>query len=199
LGYLLDGSFKDAECLLKHFDNQMNCTTDNSFIIERSYKLLKDPYMEQSYNISALDKKDGVSFSHYWFYKLEYVLWDLLHFDQDEKWQTFRMTARNSVEHISPQTQKEEDVNTVNEMLNSFGNLALVSGNVNSEYGNNTFKVKREKFKEKLKVDSLKMDIIFNNNTWNDSIANNHQQEMIALFNKYLDKVSTEVSVLKGS
>lgn len=199
LGYLLNEDFKNAEMLLKHFDNQMNCTVDSSLIIERSYKLLKDPLTSRPYDISALEKKYGVRFSHYWFYKLEYILWDLLHLEQDEKWQTFRVTARNSVEHISPQTRKEEDINTVDKMLDAFGNLALVSGSVNSEYGNNTFKVKKEKFKEKLKVDSLKMDLIFNSPIWNDNVASDHQAKMITLFNEYLDKISTEVSVLKGS
>ena len=99
------------------------------------------------------------------------------------------MTAKNSVEHISPRTQKSTDTNTVSgKILDCFGNLALVSRSINSEYSNLPFNEKRQRFKNKNseKLDSLKMDLIYTNEIWNDKLAEQHQEEMIEVVNKYL-------------
>jgi len=64
-----------------------------------------------------------------------------------------------------------------------FGNLALVSRSINSEYGNMPFNEKRERFhnRNKDRVDSLKMALIYGHETWNESLAKQHQDAMIAL------------------
>ena len=59
------------------------------------------------------------------------------------------MRAKNSVEHIEPQTkdgEKNQEIQWTGDYLNSFGNLALVSRERNSEFGNLTFKEKKAKF-----------------------------------------------------
>jgi hypothetical protein len=139
---------------------------------------------------SILDQSMGTYFPHYWFYKLEFVLWDKYQNNKDERWKDFKLTAKNSVEHISPQSQKETDTNKVTaDMLNKFGNLSLVSRSINSEYSNLPYNEKRQRFKNNnsIKLDSLKMALIYEGHeTWNDAIALAHETEMKKVMNEYL-------------
>lgn len=121
------------------------------------------------------------------------MLWYFESLKNDRKdpcWSDFRITAKNSVEHISPQTPDLSDGNRVSkEILDTFDNLALVSRSVNSEYSNRLFSEKREQFRNKNrdKLDSLKMALIYQNENWDDDRVNEHQREMIALIDKYLE------------
>ena len=104
-------------------------------------------------------------------------------------WKEFRFTAKNSVEHISPQTPQkvDEDVVKDHDILNSFGNLSLVSRSINSEYSNMPYLVKRQKFitNNAKKLDSLKMDLIYEHEHWNDDKAIEHQEKMLAYMDEY--------------
>jgi hypothetical protein len=73
-------------------------------------------------------------------------------------------------------------------MLNHFGNLSLVSRSINSEYSNLPFNEKRQRFinNNRIKLDSLKMDLIYCNDSWSDIKAMEHQNEMINITNEYL-------------
>ena len=83
-------------------------------MIERSRDFLDDPWHEETPDCSVLSESKGVGFPHYWFYKLEFVLWLSGENDMSqEQRKTFRITAKNSVEHISPQEPEEVDTNTV--------------------------------------------------------------------------------------
>jgi Protein of unknown function (DUF1524) len=75
-------------------------------------------------------------------------------------------------------------------ILNTFGNLALVSRGVNSEYGNIPFNEKRQRFlnRNASRLDSLKMALIYQNQEWSDEVAADHQQQMIALMSTYLKR-----------
>ena len=84
--------------------------------------------------------------------------------------------------------------------MDSFGNLSLVSRSINSEYSNKPYLEKRARFREKNRttVDSLKMDLIYQHKTWNDSLAKQHQQEMIKYFDSYFSKVEKLAKGIKG-
>ncbi|WP_374951109.1 DUF262 domain-containing protein [Mucilaginibacter sp.] len=132
---------------------------------------------------------NGTGFAHYWFYKLEYVLWFLKRQEHSD-WSNFRLTAKNSVEHVSPQTRLSQDFQFVTEeYLDTFGNLALVTRSINSEFGNKEFNVKRKQFlnkKQEGKLESLKLDIMYRSGRWNDDMCIAHRREMIDLLEQYL-------------
>jgi hypothetical protein len=189
LKYLLDNKGQNSFNYLKHLDNHLLCSIEVESLIVRTRKFLQKFDYSSIYDTSLLKKPEGTSFPHYWFYKLEFVLWNTLKDSKDERWKNFKFTAKNSVEHISPQTQKETDTNTVSEaMLNHFGNLSLVSRSINSEYSNLPFNEKRQRFvnNNRVKLDSLKMDIIYANDTWSDQLAQQHQDQMIQHLETYL-------------
>lgn len=190
LNYLIRNNGQDSYSYLKRLDNYLLCSTDDAPLAVRTRKFLEEPEHRPPLSISILEQNLGTSFPHYWFYKLEFILWHHLAGQKDERWKNFRMTAKNSVEHISPQKQKPTDTNCVTEeTMDSFGNLALVSRSINSEYSNLPYNEKKQRFinNNRFKLDSLKMDLIYNENEqWNDDAAIVHQNKMINLFKEYL-------------
>lgn len=176
---------------LRYLDNHLLCSDDVRPLIERTREFVMESYVKSNLSTRVLEDKLGTGFPHYWFYKLEFVLWYKREdFGKKKRWGSFHMTAKNSVEHIAPQTPQKEEKDRLEEELDGFGNLALVSRSINSEYSNKFFAEKRERFlKKNLKnVDSLKMDLIYQNTHWNDSLAKKHQNEMIKLLNNYLNE-----------
>ena len=178
---------------LRHLDTHLLGSTGEGSLIERTGAFLKNPWTQHTLNHSSeLKETNGVHFRHYWFYKLEFVLW-YLEKKKDEKWRSFRFTAKNSVEHISPQRSVKQDDNPVTEaMLNRFGNLALVSRSLNSEYSNLPFNEKRQRFinNNKSRLDSLKMDMIYSHETWSDDLALQHEDAMIKFFDQYAESIA---------
>lgn len=172
---------------LRHLDNHLlGAVADESLVI-RTRSFMEEPWQKRTLIYQTeLKYANGVSFAHYWFYKLEFVLWFQKTRDT-EKWKKFRFTAKNSVEHISPQNPTDRDYNQVVGMLNHFGNLALVSRSLNSEYGNLPYNEKRQRFqnRNKKRIDSLKMDLIYENVKWGDKQALAHQKAMIECLKKY--------------
>lgn len=192
LSYLLKHPGRDPAAYLRHLDNHLLCGNDARPLVERSAAFLgDDEYAPGLIDIATeLAKPDGVHFPHYWFYKLEFVLWDCNHLGLSAaELGAFRMTAKNSIEHVSPQQAQTYDSNPVSEgVRDSFGNLALVSRSLNSEFSNKTYSEKRSKFLEsnRERIDSLKMAAIYRSQTWGDTEAREHQKEMITLLQSYL-------------
>lgn len=176
---------------LRHLDNHLLGSEADDSLVVRTRAFMENPWHCRSLiHEKELVKPNGVKFAHYWFYKLEFVLW----FQQvrtTEQWKKFRFTAKSSVEHVSPQTPSERDDTRTEKALNHFGNLALVSRSLNSEFGNLPYNEKRQKFlnKNKKRLDSLKMDLIYENDEWNDSKAFEHQDLMIKYLNLYTKSI----------
>lgn len=191
LNFLVNHNGQDGYQYLKKLDNYLFCSEEKDSLIVRTRRFLENERHETGLNTDILTKSLSTAFPHYWFYKLEYILWEKYSpLKNDSRWNEFKISAKNSVEHISPQKPKETDTNKVTgEMLNKFGNLALVSRSINSEYSNLPFNEKRQRFKNnnRIKLDSLKMDLIYSNEVWNDQKAQQHQDEMINIINEYLD------------
>lgn len=213
--YLLENrSLKNIDIIkrLEKLENEL-------FFSEETKSKLKDRTCEINFRDESqwlnnlMDSKSylaeckGTDYPNYIFYKLEYVLWKFRFEICDkykldiEKWKNYRLTAKNSVEHIFPQTIKEENkhINFINEKilaefnqngkmpLDDFGNLVLLSPGMNSEYSNKPYKEKRGQFISKLEVDSLKSDIIFKNEYWDWELVENHRNEMIIYLVKYIN------------
>lgn len=188
LNYLLKNKGKNSYEYLRYLDNNLLSGNQDDSLINRTHQFLVEPYYKTKIDYAILQEPEGVSFAHYWFYKLEFILWFLLKDTKDIRWKDFRFTAKNSVEHISPQTPKKEDTNIVTEnILDTFGNLSLVSRSINSEYSNLPYNEKRQRFANKNAndVDSLKMDLIYSSKNWNDDKAQEHQEEMLNYMDKY--------------
>ncbi|KYG72963.1 DUF262 domain-containing protein [Roseivirga echinicomitans] len=185
---------EEAYQFLKQLDNVLLTSDTNEEVLsERTWACMAE-FPTSSYSLKIFDtnKKLGTGFPHYWFYKLEFVLWhERFILNKAEEWKDYKLNSRNSVEHIGPQNPKDDRDKVCIEQLDDFGNLVLVTRSINSEYGYLSFKEKKAKFenkKEKGGFDSLKSDLIYSNNNWSDEKAANHRNDMIQLLMSYLQK-----------
>ncbi|WP_335924697.1 DUF262 domain-containing protein [Shewanella indica] len=181
---------EDVVALLERIDNQMSLTSETQK--EASFKLASGtspqtiPWEEQAiYLKSSL----GTRFEHYWFQKLEYLLWKNGDKSNDDKLKRYRITSKNSVEHVHPQNE-EYHHELAKSPLNAFGNLVLLSPGENSSYSNQTVAKKKADFDSKPRYDALKLKDIFETYTqsncqWSAIEIDTHQQNMLKLFEKH--------------
>lgn len=145
----------------------------------------------------------GTGIHHYWFYKLEYCLWELWYNNSDLSKELdckrpdilahvgFRMRSINSIEHVSPQSQNNGEISE--ERLDCFGNLALISVNENSTYSDKDPIEKKSIFEVRLKnglIQSLKLAHIFSAfadraEDWNDTAMVKHDNTMVAVLQAF--------------
>jgi hypothetical protein len=147
--------------------------------------------------LNILNESHGTSFHHYWFYKLEYLLWKTWD-NNDNKIKQFRITSKNSIEHVFPQNHEfgNKLENTESDWLNSFGNLGLLSVGENSSYNNQDVRKKKVDFDNKQTYDSLKLAKIYsspNINSWGTENIKQHQQEMITTLQHHYKTADTEI------
>lgn len=187
---------EEALALLEDIDNKLslaNCSQK-----EASFALLQN---EQSachphnWIREHLEQHLGTGFEHYWFQKLEYVLWKnrtSLSFQDDKRLPDFRITSKSSVEHVHPQHHEYTQEQLEKEMLNSFGNLALLSPGENSSYSNQDPGKKRIDFNKKPNIDALKLSHIFklmgNSDVWDGDMIEQHHEDMLKLLEAHYHK-----------
>ena len=159
---------------------------------EISLELVRQEKRNKKVDLNALNilkESYGTSFHHYWFYKLEYLLWKT--WDKNEpKINKFRITSKNSIEHVFPQNHEfgNKLENTETDWLNSFGNLGLLSIGENSSYNNQDVRKKKVDFDEKETYDSLKLAKIYSSqdiDSWNTENIKEHQDQMIMTLRKH--------------
>ena len=191
-------SFNDAYYWLRQLDNTVfSSNTDYIPLPERTINSMDD-FLDVKCNaehvfgtINNLNNY-GVGFPHYWFYKIEFVLWYFRNqLGKEEEWGNYKMTARNSIEHIGPQNPRDPRDKVCIETLDSMGNLVLVTRSINSEYSDKAYSVKRSMFKNKKTkgiIDSLKSELIYNDQDWNDEKAEEHYKKIMLLLKDYFEE-----------
>ncbi|MFY8188049.1 MAG: DUF262 domain-containing protein [Flavobacterium sp.] len=191
-------SFNDAFLFLRHLDNTLlSSNTEEIPLPERTIQSMEvylkyKPAQEAIFGNSDNPREDGTAFPHYWFYKIEFVLWYYRNkLGKAESWKDYKMTARNSIEHIGPQNPRAPEDKVCTEMLDTMGNLVLVTRSINSEYSDKAFGVKKSMFldkKSKGSIDSLKSDLIYEEKYWNDRMAKKHFERIEELLNMYFQE-----------
>lgn len=193
LNYCLGNpSFEEAlKDLIKTDNILFSSMQEDKNLPERTWECMNE-YPNIKPNYKVLNDSLGTDFPHYWFYKMEFVLWFFrIQLGKDQEWSGYRMTARNSVEHISPQNPRDSKDKLCLTEMDRFGNLVLVTRSINSEYSDLPYKVKKAKFEDKMlkgRIDSLKSDIIYNFPSWGDKEALEHQNAMTILMDDYFKK-----------
>ena len=190
-----DKPTKQVRELLDSIDNQLSIAEETQKIA--SYKLLTGKSIAISEIQSVCDDlaiPQGTAFEHYWFQKVEYLLWrkrKTFDFFDEHKLQQYRIASRNSVEHVHPQNE-EYNRSLKKKVLDSFGNLVLLSPGENSSYSNQAVLKKRVDFKSKPTYDSLKLAHIFHSisdaNDWNTASIQSHQEAMLNLIKAHYGK-----------
>jgi hypothetical protein len=165
-------------------------------------EVLKDKTLQEAIGADTYKGK-GTNVHHYWFYKLEYCLWELWYNDHVlnscivcEKPKvlnsaSFRMRSVGSIEHVSPQSQNNGVL--TGELLDRFGNLALISVGENSTYSDKDPVEKKGVFVSRLNkslIQSLKLAHIFDfivdqKEDWNDKTMEAHEEAMVAVLQAF--------------
>lgn len=154
------------------------------------------------------NNSEGTSFKHYWFQKLEYVLWkkSWQGAESDKRLSLYRMVSRNSIEHVYPQNghkdsseNSEGNIKLDDKYLHDFGNLALLNVSQNSSYSDHYVSTKLAMFQNdtgayiSLKLKHL-LDMLKN---WNihdgleayRTITNKHKQETLEMMGEHYSVV----------
>ena len=190
---------KEALIRLETIDNLMSLATCSQK--KASFKqanLIKPKRLKWEEQKEYFTEAKGTGFEHYWFQKLEYLLWkkidtgrSKLETDDLNKFKQFRITSKNSVEHVHPQNDEYKSKLSY-ETLNAFGNLVLLSPGENSSYSNQDVDKKQIDFERKQHFDSLKLREMFiqkGNNSWDQTAIEAHQKRMLdVLETHYGDK-----------
>ena len=191
---LVTDTQKSNEEYLQNMDNHLffpkkdGDLRNNTWLIMNNYDIKIEQCEKVLEQFDLKVGNDYRQFSHYLFYKVEYILWFL---DKNRS-NEFYFRAKNSVEHISPQTRNEnykKDNLVSDNYLHSFGNLALVSRERNSEFGNKPFEVKQIDFKTKKDdiSNNLKMALIYANENWGDEKCQEHLKDIKMKICQYMN------------
>lgn len=117
---------------------------------------------------------------------LDYLLWkeNRAQANKDSEIDKFTFTFRSSVEHFYPQHPIGENSSWKGTLLNTFGNLCLISHAKNARLSNHMPKTKKDSY-AKGSIDSIKqyqmMKAIDKNGDWNKETMKKHQKEMIEI------------------
>ncbi len=191
--------------------------TDGSLFLAQLQKQDKH-YAEKRFSGNTLEeivgaegKGLGTKVPHYWFFKLEYCLWELW-FNDDKTVAcdkpklfknnpSFRMRHVTSIEHVSPQSQNNGNIDGA--LLDRFGNLVLISVGANSSYSDKDPSVKAAEFTLKLDknmVESLKLAHIFkegsgNSLKWDEDVMVDHETKMLAVLKAFHPELEKTIPV----
>lgn len=165
-----------ALCSDTEISSQMLILELEKYAIERAAKELNN-----------LD--NGVRTNHFVFHWLDYILWLNPPEEIKEIAEQFSFVNTSSVEHFMPQhpLSGDEHSSEWNEVLNTFGNLALITPASNSRQNNSSPKEKAEIAKSKT-PESLKYEImmyIARTSEWNLEACKKHGLRMKELLAGY--------------
>jgi uncharacterized protein with ParB-like and HNH nuclease domain len=192
---LIDGEEKSLSCL-ENIDNELSLSLmsdkEATFnLMDRNYNLPKDKIFDFD---NYLKQCNGTSFKHYWFQKLEYILWK--EFSKDNEWKNkqkfknYRIASKNSIEHVFPQNHEFSSKKINEQDLHDFGNLVLLNVSQNSSYSNQDVKKKQVDFEYKKNYDSLKLALIYEDKNianYNEQSIEEHRNLMIRKLKKHYE------------
>lgn len=119
-------------------------------------------------NFDAFDK--GTAVPNFIFNLLDYKLW------KKGKDKDFEFTYRDSVEHFYPQNPiSGKSV----ENVDSFGNLCLITSEMNSRLNNLPPSAKKEIWKKSKSQQSIKLSKMLEIEDWNENAIKNHKAKML--------------------
>ena len=186
-GLIRENITEDAQAiaLLEKIDNDLSLAAESETQKTASFKQAKQQQPEIDSWQKIVDyfaEPRGTSFEHYWFQKLEYILWKKETNRHLKQFSNYRITAKNSVEHVYPQREEYQNI-MERDFLDAFGNLVLLSPGENSSYSNQAVKKKLVDFEAKSQYESLKLKAMFKilkeQGDWQKTQIQLHQKEML--------------------
>lgn len=160
------------EILDKSNDNTLLGVAENFNEQSKNYDVYENSFDFLNY---------GTNTPHYWFYRLEYYLLTTYGWNKEQSKRIkseFKFRYLNSVEHILARQEEYGAALQNQELLDVFGNIALISKSENSSYSNQNFNKKQIDF-NKNQLSSLKLLDVYSNENWGSDDIKNHQAKML--------------------
>lgn len=145
----------------------------------------------------------------YWFWRLDFYIWqhryELFETEEDAAYldivENYVFIRNRSIEHIAPQHPKTEselqwsESEDDNKLLNSFGNLVMISQGLNSALSNESYEVKTAHVQSYYNgaksgsIESLKLLLVHQNySKWDREAIKEHGENMYELLVKSFEK-----------
>ena len=172
--------------------------------ILKQLKRADDDYrLHDCRSLQEVKTKKYPHIDRYWFWRLDYYLWEqssTFFPDQEERKavEDYVLRTNRSIEHLHPQDEKHNDSweNDTENIMNDFGNLAMISQSFNSEQSNDNVRVKFARIREQIdnkSLQSIKMLLMFkladkDDAKWNRELAKEHGIEMWNLIEKTFEE-----------
>lgn len=147
--------------------------------LEKSANKKRDEYgrcisFEDLNNFDAFDK--GTAVPNFIFNLLDYKLWK--NEKDKDKYKDFEFTYRDSVEHFYPQNPiSGKPV----ENVDSFGNLCLITSDMNSRLNNLLPSAKKEIWGKSKSQQSIKLSKMLEIKDWNENAIKDHKRKMLEI------------------
>ena len=168
-----------------------------SILLDKLKEIDNNQIHKEEYLRSVDDMAYDKGVERYWFWRLDYYLWERRkEKDENGNYRFFNTKEQNivdsyvfranrSIEHLHPQNQTNNEKWDETD-INSFGNLAMISASFNSQQSNKSVEEKFGRIKSQLKnkeLESLKMYKMYlaageTDSGWIKEIKNVHQKEM---------------------
>lgn len=147
------------------------------------HNIIFDKNIEVPNYIKFTNLDKGTDVENFIFNYLDYLLWK----NNSAKDNQFEFAFRTSVEHYYPQQPMEGIANLDKDILNSFGNLCLISSSENSRLSNLTPEAKKS-FYLKQGNQSLKQKIMMENyEKWGEYNIKDHKNNMLRILERALE------------
>lgn len=147
--------------------------------LEESASEKRDTYIKNTDNVELdYDKFNtfdiGTAVPNFIFNLLDYKLWK----KEKSKYKDFEFTYRDSVEHFYPQNPiSGKSV----ENVDSFGNLCLITSDMNSRLNNLSPAAKREIWNASKSRQSIKLSKMLEPKEWDENAIRSHKREMLEI------------------
>lgn len=153
------------------YDRYITKDVINYFEIIYINKGISENKKNGKYNLDLLDR--GTAVENFVFNYLDYILWKENSIGSSD----FEFSFRSSVEHYYPQNPISPEHKIGREIYDLFGNLCLISSSKNSRLSNHMPLAKKD-FYDKVGTDSLKQDLMMDENNWSEFEIKKHGEAM---------------------
>lgn len=167
---------------------------------------------KQTDSLNKLPEYSKLNFGEeirYWFWRLDFYIWqhryELFETEEDATYldivENYVFIRNRSIEHIAPQHPKTEsklqwsESEDDNKLLNSFGNLVMISQGLNSALSNESYEVKTAHVQSYYNgaksgsIESLKLLLVHQNySKWDREAIKEHGKNMYELLEKSFEK-----------
>lgn len=167
---------------------------------------------KQTDSLNKLPEYSKLNFGEeirYWFWRLDFYIWqhryELFETEEDATYldivENYVFIRNRSIEHIAPQHPKTEsklqwsESEDDNKLLNSFGNLVMISQGLNSALSNESYEVKTAHVQSYYNgaksgsIESLKLLLVHKNySKWDREAIKEHGENMYELLEKSFKK-----------